>query len=87
LEVKYQQKNWEKGTSSDYRKGSFLKRLQWAGCQWLIAVIRDAWEAEAGRIIVQGQSRQMFHETSISKITRGADGRCCSSSKAPALQV
>jgi hypothetical protein len=32
-------------------------------------VILATWEAEIGRIAIQGQSGQIFHKTSISKIT------------------
>jgi hypothetical protein len=41
-----------------------------AMCQWLAPVILAIWEAEIWRIIVQGQPRQIVHETPISKITR-----------------
>jgi hypothetical protein len=36
----------------------------------LTVVILATWETEIGKIMVQGQPRQIVHETSISKITR-----------------
>jgi hypothetical protein len=37
-------------------------------------VILVTWEAKIGRIVVQGQPRQIVHETLISKITREKNG-------------
>jgi hypothetical protein len=59
-----------------------------AGHQWLKPVILTIWEAEIGRIVVQGQRGQIVPETPISKITRAKmDWRCGFSGKVPALQV
>jgi hypothetical protein len=38
--------------------------------KWLTPVILATWEAEIRRMVVQGQSGQIVHETPISKITR-----------------
>jgi hypothetical protein len=41
-----------------------------AGHWWLTPIILASWEAEIGKIMVQGQPRQIIQETPISKITR-----------------
>jgi hypothetical protein len=39
------------------------KQKRMAGCWWLIPVILPTWESEIGRTEVQGQPRQIIHET------------------------
>jgi hypothetical protein len=39
------------------------KNIQQARCQWVRSVILTTWEAEIGRITVQGQPRQIVGKT------------------------
>jgi hypothetical protein len=48
----------------------FPSYLYIKNCQWLTPIILASWEAEIGRITVQGQPGQIVQETSTSKITR-----------------
>jgi hypothetical protein len=44
-------------------KNRKIKTEPEAGCLWLTHVILDTWEAEIGRITVQGQPGQIVQET------------------------
>jgi hypothetical protein len=52
-----------------------------------MTVILASWEAETGKITVQGQSGQIVLETSPPNNHSKMDWRCGSSSRVPALQV
>jgi hypothetical protein len=51
----------------------FPKRFKISQVQWLTPMILATWEAEMGRIAVQGQPRQIVHKIPTQPIARGGD--------------
>jgi hypothetical protein len=50
-----------------YLRKASHKRPKPAGYWWFTPLILAVWEAEIGRIMIQGQSRQIVHENLSSK--------------------
>jgi hypothetical protein len=50
-----------------YGRRYFKNCVDLTWCWWLMFVILVIWEANIGRIAVEGQFRQIFHKTPSSK--------------------
>jgi hypothetical protein len=77
------------GFKPQYHKLKKKKRKARARRRWITPVILASWESEIGRIMIQGQLRQIVHETPPANLQNNQskmDWRCGSSGRMPTLQ-